>query len=447
MNLEIAPIELLQGYIRCNPLLLIIDFIFIVFFLYSWHKSYKTTGFKIDIWHIVLFRFIVVPVFLIYPTIGSIFQQRSIGLDAILRTSQYTDYAFLLSLLGFTSMLVGRYIYNHSKSNGKIDSIFYPLQKIIQNNIRSKNTYLTLILLSFSILLVVTSIVLTNGQHVMNPRSYFQNNGALRPLYNICIVVYPLTITVAGLRLIEKYSNKMIEQIMFGLIILFSIFLGTRSAILDPIFYLIVLYYMKNNRKISYIKLFFIGLSILLTTSVLLFLRSNKQSFNFGVLDFFYGNTFSDTRDFAHVMAYWDKELLLGKSYLAGIISFIPRFISEYREQWALGVYTAKTVGHDPAYHPGLRPGIFGESYFNFGIPGVIFLGLTMGFFLRHIDYSVKQIMKEEKDSIKSYSYIFIWALISCLSISVGFSFFYFSLILLFSLAFIRQVFFRLHKK
>ena len=42
-------------------------------------------------------------------------------------------------------------------------------------------------------------------------------------------------------------------------------------------------------------------------------------------------------------------------------------------------------VGQDPLINPGLRLGLFGETFFNFGIPGVIVAGFLYGYFIRRV--------------------------------------------------------------
>ncbi len=47
--------------------------------------------------------------------------------------------------------------------------------------------------------------------------------------------------------------------------------------------------------------------------------------------------------------------------------------------------------GFDPHVHPGVRPGYFGESYFNFSLLGVIVVGLAIGIIWRRVDIDVKR--------------------------------------------------------
>jgi hypothetical protein len=114
-----------------------------------------------------------------------------------------------------------------------------------------------------------------------------------------------------------------------------------------------------------------------------------------------YGNTFSDLRDFAWVDALWDHNLWIGKTYLAALTAFVPRFVSEFRDAWGTGAATAITLGLDPHVHPGVRPGAFGESYFNFGLPGVVIVGFAMGVIFRRVDIDVKRAMTAPQPSMR----------------------------------------------
>jgi hypothetical protein len=64
-----------------------------------------------------------------------------------------------------------------------------------------------------------------------------------------------------------------------------------------------------------------------------------------------------------------------------------------------LGIATDTTVGLDPTTHPGLRPGYFGEGFFNFGLFGVIFVGLILGIILRRVDIDTKRALSSPHPS------------------------------------------------
>jgi hypothetical protein len=114
-----------------------------------------------------------------------------------------------------------------------------------------------------------------------------------------------------------------------------------------------------------------------------------------------FGNTFSDLRDFGWVYAFWDHKFWIGKTYLAALTAFVPRFASEFRDKWGTGAATAITLGLDPHVHPGVRPGAFGESYFNFGLSGVVIVGLAIGVIFRRVDIDVKRAMTAPQPSMR----------------------------------------------
>ena len=58
------------------------------------------------------------------------------------------------------------------------------------------------------------------------------------------------------------------------------------------------------------------------------------------------------------------------------------------------------TAGIDPTNHPGLRPGYFGEAYFNFGLLGVLAVGLILGIFGRLADTEAKRALTAKRPSI-----------------------------------------------
>ena len=66
-------------------------------------------------------------------------------------------------------------------------------------------------------------------------------------------------------------------------------------------------------------------------------------------------------------------------------VTFIPSAISSFRAEWNWGVVTTSIAGLDPLVNPGLRAGLFGEMYFNFGLPGVLLAGFAYGYVIRRI--------------------------------------------------------------
>jgi oligosaccharide repeat unit polymerase len=73
-----------------------------------------------------------------------------------------------------------------------------------------------------------------------------------------------------------------------------------------------------------------------------------------------------------------------------------------------------------PKFHPGLRPGTFGEPYLNFGIPGVILMGILLGYVFRYADHKIK-FYAYTNNKIEVFKALVSMALIGNLSITSGF--------------------------
>jgi hypothetical protein len=193
---------------------------------------------------------------------------------------------------------------------------------------------------------------------------------------------------------------------------------------------ILVCFLVKLRTRVKLLRLFFFASLLIVAVLYLGDIRSGQYSLGefLGTLLFFllFGNTFSDLRDFAWVYSGWNHQYWFGKTYFAALISFIPRFASGFRDQWSLGAATALTVGFDPAVHPGLRPGIFGEGYFNFGLFGVVCVGLMLGVALRRVDLDVKRAFAYPNGSmVKALASTSLLGVVGNFAISAGFSGFY----------------------
>jgi hypothetical protein len=66
---------------------------------------------------------------------------------------------------------------------------------------------------------------------------------------------------------------------------------------------------------------------------------------------------------------------------------------------------------------------MFGESYFNFGLVGVIAVGLLVGIILRYVDLEVKRALATEPRSMrKAFASTMLLNVAGCIAISAGFS-------------------------
>jgi hypothetical protein len=189
----------------------------------------------------------------------------------------------------------------------------------------------------------------------------------------------------------------------------------------------LICYVVMRRRKISLMRVASFAIIILVAAFYLGNARAGEYSVSgfLGSMFFllFYGNNFSDLRDFAWVYSAWDHVLWGGKTYAAALLAFIPRFASHFRDTWGLGVATASTVGFDPQVHPGIRPGAFGEGFFNFGLFGVIAVGLLLGIVSRRVDIDVKCALASTQPSMmKAFASTMLLGIAGAFAVSAGFS-------------------------
>jgi hypothetical protein len=92
-----------------------------------------------------------------------------------------------------------------------------------------------------------------------------------------------------------------------------------------------------------------------------------------------FGNNVCETRDFAWILAAWDREPLMGMTYVSGLLACIPSALMPIRQEISWRVFSTDMTGLSGAGHPGLRPTIFGEAYFNFDLVGVLVFAVLLG--------------------------------------------------------------------
>lgn len=427
-----------DNYIRCNPYLLGLVIILTCHFFLTWYLSYKRDGFKVDLWHVMVFKLFVLPFFLIYPFNGSIYNYISVG-DHFFSFHRHIDIALLITTVGYICLYIGRKIASLNTKRSAAEIFFLPLERITERNIKNDISFYSLFIIGNLLILFVIYMQVVNGV-LLNPRSYFLKDDNLRPLYNATLAIYPTLLIFSGFRLLS--SNNFINRSLFGINFLLSFFLGTRSALLDPLLILIVFLYFKYPILFKLRNIVFIGVTFFLLAFTSMVLR-NGQSINKKTdvgSDLLFGNTYSDNRDFGWILSKWNGQHLHGRTYIAGTMSIVPRKFSRFREKWALGIYTSKVIGFDYRSFPGLRPGFFGESFLNFGLMGVVGLGLFAGCVLRKMDMSIKSIFIRSGDPIASYSAFFAWNFLMCLNLSNNFGGLYSMIFTLLLLSAIRNI-------
>ncbi|MCZ4224377.1 O-antigen polymerase [Pedobacter rhodius] len=418
-------IELFGGLLRFDKYLIIIDIALIIHFIYDWYRMYKRTGWTLDYWTVSMSLIYFLPFLIIYPFSSSLYNAISVG-GNVIRIQEVINECYIVFLAGYLSIYLGRYIFNKYKFNTPINYVLIrPFEKTLTKlfEVSVKNDFTSRILFLFYFIGLLGILAFGRQFGGNDIRAVFQANPEIRALYNFVLILSSVVSLVLIARIFQ--FNSLIDKILLGIFFLLTLFIGARAFLAQPIIYLFGFHVYYNLKgKINLIK---VGI----TGCIVLVLGIGMSSVRAGELDtslilaglgdqILFGNSYSDLRDFAWVFAYWDHALLLGKTYLAGFMSFIPSFLSDFRTEWSIGKFTATTVGFDPLIHPGLRPGIFGEVFFNFGYLGVIILGVILGYGTRYIDFNIK-VSSNSLNKLLGFSSIVSTFFIFNLTITAGF--------------------------
>jgi hypothetical protein len=320
-----------------------------------------------------------------YPFAFSPINAITIGQENFLRYRPYVDWAFLISTTGLVMLLLGY------MAGGRRNSEFIPLTLVL-SGIRAWSQSVFLQLSSIFILLLFGLLFGLGLLGAEGARNIAQSNPALRPFYNIAHVVLPLTIALNLFVGIQRRRRLILGLAVVNLAL--AALTGARAVAFGGLltFALTLLVYASARQRLrvrTALTLIPLGALFLLAVVYLGDVREGQYNILRTIatlgLKLLYGNNFSDLRDFAWVRSYWDGEYFLGRTQLAGILSFIPSAISSYRAEWNWGVVTTTITGLDPLVTPGLRTGSFGEMYFNFGLPGVLVAGFGYGYLIRRV--------------------------------------------------------------
>ena len=418
-------VELFNGVLRFEKITFIVNAILIIHFIYDWYKLYKRTGITLDFWTMSMSLIYLMPFLIMYPFSASYLNVMAVGENIIL-IQQNIEVCYLIFLIGYACMYLGRYLFDRYQNRTLIYTAFIKPFKLTLGRLfisSVSNVYTSTIIFTVYLLALLAILAYAKSLGAVDVRGVFQADPQIRALYNFVLILSSVISLVLIARVFQY--NKRLDKILLFLFFIATAFVGARAYLAQPIIYLFAFYvFFTMKGKINLLKVFGIGFFVLVIGTSLSLIRDGefsigKMAEGFGS-SIFFGNSYSDLRDFAWVYGYWDKSLLFGKTYLAGFMSFVPSFLSDFRTQWAAGRFTAVTVGFDPLEHPGLRPGLFGESYFNFGVLGVVFLGTILGYAYRYIDYNIK-LAAQNNDRLAAIATVVSTMFIFNLTITSGF--------------------------
>ena len=403
---------------------------FILHFFWSYYRNCYSKGYSMDVWHFSL-AMSVFTIHVMLPFSRSDLNIFALGPAFLTKAQEHVNESYFISAFGYLWLLVGGNLWRlHVGLNLKkrlSEWLEYPTRGSLLL-LQSGRLLLLHGLLASLILAGVLAYYFRAEGFGFNLRGLLLVQPELRPIAQFGAFYSVLMCSYCMVRF--YLYRELLLLLPISVILTELLFFGERSNYLGIAMLPIMGLFITKGRKI---KLIWLAAGFLLALVFAMALDALRGG-NFSAarvlggfaLNVFFGNSFSDTRDFALVLGYWDHQLLLGKTYLAALMAFIPRVFSSFRDQWAYGVVTASIVGINPKEHPGLRIGAFGEAYLNFGLPAVLLLGLFAGAVLRLIDLRMKQsaIIYPRSDP-RIYSYYVMGMLIGVAEISSAASQFY----------------------
>ena len=387
-------------------LLYVLDFFAFSLFAISYYRSCYRKGYRFDFWHVQLFFICILPNIIMLPFARSEANAVVLFQDFGAVVEVLPD-IFLITLLGYLAMLVGGSLWRFRVGVGARKTAMHFLEIVPRCSIMLMSSRSLLVfysLLCVSLQVLILGMYFAHDGFGFDLRGYTFANPTLRP---IALVVSYSSVILASHCFARYTDNKERVLLICTLLLTFGlIFFGSRGNIVVIYSNVFLCHLVKLRNRINLFRTFAFTTIVLMIGLYLGRVRAGQYSlsqfFDVLVILLFYGNNFSDLRDFAWIYAKWDHVYWAGKTYLAAFTSFVPRFSSHFRDTWAVGAIADTTVGLDPTVHPGLRPGYFGEGFFNFGLFGVVAIGLILGIVSRRVDIDVKRAVALPQPSMRT---------------------------------------------
>lgn len=404
-----------------------LDVFAVALFAISYYRNCYRHGYRIDFWHAELFLLCVFPNMIMLPFAKSELNVLVVGtdLDAVIAA---VPTVFLIALVGYFAVLLGGKLWQLKAGLGLRRTTVQLLDLVPRCSMMLMSSRAVLVFQASLCLLlqfVILALYFSANGFGFDLRAYTFANPTLRP---VALIISNYSIVIAS-HCLARYIDLRERTLLLCTLALTLglVFFGARGNLVAIYVSVLLCYFVWMGNRLSLLRMAALIALITIFGFYLGSVRSGDYSLGafFGTfLDaVFYGNTFSDLRDFAWVYSAWNHVLWGGKTYVSAVLSFVPRFASHFRDTWALGAKTAATAGFDPEVHPGLRPGIFGESFFNFGIPGVLVIGLMLGVVLRRVDAEVKDALGSSQPSMmKAFASTMLITVATTLAVSAGFS-------------------------
>jgi oligosaccharide repeat unit polymerase len=381
-----------------------IDSLALASFLLTYYLFCYRKGFRVDIWHVYMLLLTVLPNMILLPFSAALPNILVLGRDYAAVAAAIPK-MFLLTVLGYCSVLAGAALWSVRLGVGLRQTTSEALAVIPRCSMMVMSSRTLLIAQTLLCLGLQACVLAVNWAHEgfnLDLRTYAFANPALRPVVQTTSFYSSIIASHCLARYLDRKERSLLVcnlALAVGLLLF-----GSRGGLVTIYLNVLLCVLIRMGRRVSLVRVAIVSSVALTFFFYLGQVRAGDYSLGafFSTIIFllFYGNNFSDLRDFAWVYACWDHSLWAGRTYLAAMMAFVPRFLSSFRDTWGMGVVTATIAGFDPQKHPGLRPGTFGEGYFNFGVPGVVVVGLLMGILFRKVDLDTKRMLASPQSPI-----------------------------------------------
>lgn len=400
-------------------------FLFIFYLILKYNKrKYIISAFNVGLFSYAFIIFLM-PIIFFYNNKS----WYALGIKSASSMRYWLSKSVLINSLGFTvSLLVLIYYEFNKKKSTWIERKTIKLTPCINSSILK---------IFFWIMIIVWYYIVFKYNHtlpILNGGRTFYVNLGISPIYLASKEIISIYVLYFGI----TYINNKRNLFKFLLATLTLFFGGSRSSLLiDTITPLAIIYIyqiskgksrhiMNNSEKKKAIRKILMMMPFVAIVGIIIsiFRSGSIISQSSIIREFFYGNTFSDIRDGAHILKRFSEKgnlFLYGKTYIAALISFIPSSVSNYRTIWSWGRFSTVYL-FNMNNHLGFRGGNSMEAYFNFGFFGVIFMGMFWGALMGMLE-RIFYIFVLEQKQITGKEY-FIWmpfiGLRSAITISSG---------------------------
>lgn len=302
----------------------------------------------------------------------------AVGVTSAISMKKVTNEAYCVNLFGFIVFIWALLFFEiYVKYNIKLEKRIIYCGKSVNENVLKILFWVSVFVWVWLVLKYNHRFPLFNGVRNFYLAKWFS------PIYLATEEVIQLVAVIWGINYVTKKKCKH----MFFCAVLLVLLSANRSPlivdIISPTIILAIYVKIVNKsisirailRKTTYKIIMLFILVAFMGLSIGLFRMGAQINLKNMLAELLGGNTFSDIRDGAFILSGYKRkygnDLLLGRTYLASLISFVPSSISEYRNVWSWGKFTTQQL-FGLRSHFGMRGGNSLEAYLNFGIPGVV---------------------------------------------------------------------------